>query len=503
MTSLHKRDGVSTAGQRKSQKWSLKKRMLLISGITVGVVASVFIVILSLGNWVTEARNEVPPVRETPFNGGYFAGENTPGEQPTVGEFNEYTESIRDRTKYTFLILGTDGSNTDVIMVATLDTVEFTFDIVNIPRDTMVNVSWNLRKVNSINAYMRARHRGEEDAELKAMDSTLDAFADILGFKVDYWVVVNMRAFVALVDAIGGVDFYVPSRMSYHDPFQNLHIEYSQKMYYGLSGQQSLEILRFRRFANADIGRISVQQSFLKSVAEQILAKRESLDLVNMATIFLNHVVTDIPLNHLVWFGERFLQLEPDNINFHVMPGDPNDSVGGNSYVTIYVDEWLELINEVLNPFFIERTLDDVSILTRGPDRRLYVTDGNWLGSSDWGASSMGSGTQGSTEPSGLVTNSGDSTQGGSSNSPNTETGDDPLNNDDNPLIGDDDPIGDGEDQQDNIGDPLDGDDIPLGDGDTPLDETPDNSPGSEPPIDDGADDGPDDYTSEAEAPQG
>jgi hypothetical protein len=72
-----------------------------------------------------------------------------------------------------------------------------------------------------------------------------------------------------------------------------------------------------------------------------------------------------------------------------MMPG-AIDYVGRQSYVTVLVDEWLEVINNKLNPFDRDIEFDDLSILTRGADRRLFVTDGNWQGDSTWGSSSLG-----------------------------------------------------------------------------------------------------------------
>jgi hypothetical protein len=161
-------------------------------------------------------------------------------------------------------------------------------------------------------------------------------------------------------------------------------------MHRGLTGQQALEILRFRRYASGDIARISNQQGFLKAAAEQILAKRNSINVIDLANTFLGNVKTNLPLNKLIWLGKEFLKMEADNVSFMTLPGNYVDSVDGTSYVSIFVEPWLEMVNTYLNPFSVEITDQDVSILTRGADRKLYVTDGNRLGNSSWGASSRG-----------------------------------------------------------------------------------------------------------------
>jgi len=324
----------------------------------------------------------------------------------------------RNRDKYTFLVLAWDDgeANTDVIMVVSFDTVDKSVNVVNIPRDTVVNVEWAVKKANSILPYMRMKFKGTTDASKKeeeAMKETVGRFADLLGFEVDFWVTVNMKGFAALVDAIGGVDFDVPVNMEYHDTDGKLHISYRKGMNRGLSGKQALEILRFRSYSGADIARINTQQLFLTAAIEQILAKKSSLNVTNLADAFFKNVRTSIPLNNLAWFGLRFLELSSENISFDVLPGNTLDSVAGTSYVTVYVDEWLEIVNTQLSPFSAEITPSDVSILTRGANNKFIVTDGNWIASQNWGAGSRGPSQSGGGTSSSTGSNTGGGSKGG------------------------------------------------------------------------------------------
>jgi len=326
-----------------------------------------------------------------------------------------------------------EGSNSDVIMSATFDTNNRTLNVVSIPRDTLVNVSWNLKLANSIYPVLHNTFRSETDREKReelVMAGSVERFASILGYNVDFWVTINMRGFAALIDAIGGVDFEVPVNMNYHDPYQDLHINYSRGMHRGLTGRQSLEILRFRGYASADIQRINTQQLFLTAAVEQILAKRSSINVSSLASIFLNHVRTDIPLTSLVWFGLRFLELEAENVRFAQVPGNNIDFVtiqgASQGYVTIYIEEWLEMLNEMLNPLANDLVAEDLSILTRGAGRRLYVTDGNWAGDPTWGSASRGPSPNATSGSSGGSSSSGGANaSGGSGNSSSSGSSDD------------------------------------------------------------------------------
>ena len=368
--------------KKAKKKWSGKKKALTVIGIVFAVLIAAAAAVYF---FVDTALNTRPSVREHRKGEGRLtptdpANPLLPGTiiDNIVGGGNRDLE--RNPYQYTFLLLAADdgNGNTDVIMAVSLDTEKHTLEVVNIPRDTLTNVSWSNKKANQIYANMR-QSNGWDDINA-GMDATVGKFADILGFETDYWCLVDMRAFRELIAAIGGVDFNIPRSMNYDDNDAGLHIHFSPGMQH-LDAQQALELVRFRSYGNADIGRIGMQQEFLMSAARQILDKKDSMNLRKLAEIALLYLKTNLTLSDLIWFGGEFMKLNADSIHFSLMPHSP---YGEN--VTINVDEWLALVNEKLNPFTDDITPADVSILTRGPDGSLCVTDENWQGGFKSGA---------------------------------------------------------------------------------------------------------------------
>ncbi|MDR0445538.1 MAG: LCP family protein [Oscillospiraceae bacterium] len=375
---------VITKGQH------LKKPEKKPLALTVKIVIFVAALVLALGIAVLaliKHGGQAPEVKHAPTTPHAPLQGGDPSAQPTDDpDSTPPTDAVRDKNKFTFAVFGTDegGGNTDVIMIATLDTKQNTLNVVNIPRDTLVNVSWSIKKVNSLYAYMK----GPEGAVTK--------LADILGYEVDFYAVVNLKAFEAVVDAIGGVDFNVPRNMNYDDPAQNLSIHISKGQQH-LSGKDALGVVRFRRgnnntgYASGDIGRIETQQQFLSAAAEQILAKKSSINVTSIANIFLKYVKTNLELSELIWFSKELFKLDAAGVSFTTLPGNYIDSINGDSYVTIYLNEWMELINDKLNPFSTPITLKNLSIYTRDSSDKLYVTDGHYEGNESWGRRSSGS----------------------------------------------------------------------------------------------------------------
>ena len=135
-----------------------------------------------------------------------------------------------------------------------------------------------------------------------------------------------------------------------------------------------------------DIKRIRVQQDFLKAAIKQILENAGSMNISTLVDIFLNDVDTDLTNGNCVWLAQEFFKMNMDDIEFMMMPGNYNDSVYGGSYVTIYLDDWLEMINTYLDPFYEKITLADQNILTRNLDTgRIYSTSGVYAGDESWG----------------------------------------------------------------------------------------------------------------------
>ena len=288
-----------------------------------------------------------------------------------------------------FLLFGIDDhGNTDVIMLVAFDTEKHTIEAVSIPRDTMVNVSWDIRKANSIHAYMRNRYRSESDRNTrneKVAEATIEHFRDFIGFHADYIITVNFNAFKRLIDAVGPISYNVVAPVN----VDGVRVSAGQQR---LNGTQALAVMRSRNtYANHAIGRDYAQQEFLKAVAAAVFnANWSASKVADMVKVFYDNVTTNIPFNLLVGFGREFMRVDKDNINFSMMPG-AIDSARGNSYITVLVPEWLELINEKFNPFSRDITFHDLSILTRDPEtRRLYVTNGEWQGSSSWASGSLG-----------------------------------------------------------------------------------------------------------------
>ncbi|MEA4814401.1 Polyisoprenyl-teichoic acid--peptidoglycan teichoic acid transferase TagV [bioreactor metagenome] len=270
---------------------------------------------------------------------------------------DEESVSGRKEDFYTVLLCGTDDGNggTDTIMLMGVDVKNGDINVVSVPRDTLVDVSWNTKKINST----------YNNGGIDKLESELE---ETLGIPVDYYVKVDLKGFVKLVDKIGGVYFDVPINMDYDDPTQDLHIHVN-KGYQKLDGDTAIGVVRFRHnndgtgYGTEDVGRIETQHAFLAAVAEQTLKVSNLSKIGSFAQIFSDYVDSDLSVGNMIWFGKQAVNMGSDNIHFSTLPGDPNGKYMGRYYYILDPAETVTMVNETINPYKADLTVDDTHII--------------------------------------------------------------------------------------------------------------------------------------------
>jgi LCP family protein required for cell wall assembly len=285
---------------------------------------------------------------------------------------------------YTVLILGRDtggGGNTDTMLLASYNITDQKATVMSIPRDTMVNVSWDIKRINSVYNY----YGGEK----KGINALYREISQLVGFQPDYQVVVEWDAVGEIVDAMGGVYFDVPRNMNYDDPIQNLHIHQS-KGYRLLSGDDAMQVIRWRHdnsmkygYADGDLGRIKTQQAFLKAVVKQLLQLKNITKINQFAKVFQDNVETDLSFSNMCWFGQQAVLggLSVDNVEFVTMPNTPASCWSRvyhnyQSYVAPDAEKLLALVNDELSPFVERFTLSDLDIMSVNQDGSISSSTG-------------------------------------------------------------------------------------------------------------------------------
>ena len=386
---------AENVGKRLEQKESKQKKAKKPSRLTKGqkwllavaiVLAVVLVAVVALDGLFVKP--------DLPGNGS-----NADGTQ--AGDGIDYGDGVQPRVSgerkskdyYTVLILGRDtggGGNTDTMLLASYDVTNQKATVMSIPRDTMVNVPWDIKRINSVYNYYGGGEKG-----IKALYKEI---SQLVGFEPDYQVIVEWEAVGKIVDAMGGVYFDVPRDMNYEDPVQDLSI-HQTKGYRLLSGDDAMQVLRYRHdnrkngkmlgYPDGDLGRIKTQQGLLKAMIEQLMSLKNITKVNEFIKVFNENVETDLSFQNMLWFAKQaFLgnssgaKLDTAQVNFVTMP-NKNVSCWSRvyhsyqSYVTPNAQELLELVNNELSPFVEPSTMSDLDIMSVNSDGSVSSTTGH------------------------------------------------------------------------------------------------------------------------------
>lgn len=276
---------------------------------------------------------------------------------------------------YTFLIIGRDtvgGGNTDTMLLTAYDVKNQALNVMSLPRDTMINVPWDVKKLNSVyNQYK------DPDEGIAALDKEV---AELVGFVPDYQVVVEWDAVGALVDAVGGVSFDVPCKMykETEDVIINLKKGVQQ-----LDGKKAMQLVRYRDYPKGDLDRVKVQQDLIKAILEKCLSFQSVTRIGELAKVFTENVKVNLETREIVWFAKQAILggLSPDAMYLCTMPWNFADAWSRQqhaelSYVVPKTEELVALINERFNPYIDPLQSNELDIMSVDKNGKISSSTG-------------------------------------------------------------------------------------------------------------------------------
>lgn len=234
----------------------------------------------------------------------------------------------------TILLLGLDSReatrtrNTDVIMAIALNPSQKKGTLVSIPRDMAMKPSGY--KQNKANAFYAAALRygkdkpGGPEALVKSM------FGELLGVPVDYLVIVNFKAFEAVVDALGGIEVEVDMDMCYIDDADGTRIML-KKGRQTLGGKEALDFVRYRQSTakcgehrtkpSSDLERNRRQQQVVRAVLDKAVSLGGLARLTGLLKAIGDNVQTDIPKNRLLELMATYATLSSGDLESIALEG--------------------------------------------------------------------------------------------------------------------------------------------------------------------------------------
>ena len=263
------------------------------------------------------------------------------------------------------LLLGGDGGKgrtsirTDTIILASIDPQTGHTALFSVPRNMaqvpLPDEIWDCQCFPGIiNALWRwaddrpGRFPGYDDP---GADVLKLAIGELTGLDVHYYAMINLVGFIDLVDAIGGIDITVPTRVrdEYTGPDGVNQIIDLQPGEYHFDGYQTLGYVRVRK-ATSDYNRMGRQRCVLRAIVKQADPLTVIRAFPAIATVLKNNLFTDIPLEQL----PDFIELVPviageDIVSVRFVPDRFTGPRTPDRYPTPDLDEIRTVVREVIS----------------------------------------------------------------------------------------------------------------------------------------------------------
>ena len=219
----------------------------------------------------------------------------------------EFDSLFSSKDSVTFLLVGNHEKNTDTMILVHADKISGKAYMIGIPRD----LYWKGRKINSIYLNYGAEQFKKE-------------LSDITGLDITHYIVVDMYAFIDIVNILGGIEVTLEEDLV--DPTYRIREngEWSTLNYpkgsYNLNGVEALRVARSRHGSN-DFDRSKRQQMIIEAflnriqnfgisdvnkVYEMMQALFEYIDtdftLVEMMSLYNNYSDVELAGKHVLSF---------------------------------------------------------------------------------------------------------------------------------------------------------------------------------------------------------
>ena len=227
---------------------------------------------------------------------------------------------------FTILLMGVDSTddniknssyNGDALMVLTYNPNTYTTTILSIPRDSYVNISCMNNRKNKIT------HSAWYDEEC-IIDTTNNTF----NINIDYYVKINFKGLVNLVDNLGGIEVEVPYSFCESDSNRlwGSNTVYVKEGLQLLDGEQALALARNRHpwkefcdsewtnYYSSDIIRGQNQQLVLTELLNKIKDIKSISKLEEILDIIKDNTITNLTTNNILSFYNTSKDL--DKIKF-------------------------------------------------------------------------------------------------------------------------------------------------------------------------------------------
>lgn len=252
-------------------------------------------------------------------------------------ELSNHQEGHTDEKN--ILLLGKNGGNTDTIILANINISNKKVTLISIPRDLWIDSV----KINSFYARF-------------GINFLIEKIEKITNKKISYYVLVDMSAFIEIIDEIGGIDYNFEKPLI--DPSyktDNGTLYFSKGMHH-LNGKEALRVARSRN-TTSDFHRSARQQKILFYAKNKLEKELSIKNIYKLSNIIMEKIETNITIKSaidLYWISKNF-DFRYDNVisTGNILNSKMTKTGSGKIYILLpEKNDWSlipKYINKIIN----------------------------------------------------------------------------------------------------------------------------------------------------------
>lgn len=253
-------------------------------------------------------------------------------------------ESATGSPLVNFLIVSVDNNESTMMILASVDMTNKNVSLLSIPRDTYISGNYEEPKLRYVYSSAEESGRGIQALKEKARE--------MVGFKPDYYLVLDEDSVNQIFDIIGDISFDVPTSPSYTD------LDSGEQH---INGQSAMQLFSCRNnYTRIETDSTAVQRDLLVRMLTALFAQTDSFK--ENADLISESMDTDLNANQLAYMAYYLSDLNPNSIVSEVLPGEIIEvEEDGRDYFQINLEEAARILNEHFNPLDSELTIYDLN----------------------------------------------------------------------------------------------------------------------------------------------
>ena len=247
----------------------------------------------------------------------------------------------------TLLLMGSDKRDDDstwridVIMIAVIDHRAKKVDLISVPRDLFIE-NPPLESPNKINTF---DYWGEQVTPGGGPAVMKQIVLDNFGVRINNYARVRFTGFVQTVDALGGIDLYVPCPLYDVIPEENLYLSLRPGTH-TLDGTQALAYVRSRA-QGGDLSRVERQQQVLIALRQKFKTRNMVPQIPGLYKTLRNTVDTDVGILDAINLARLGYNLNFDAIRVLTLRPPDHMETGWAYGMQVWLPDWERIRSDI------------------------------------------------------------------------------------------------------------------------------------------------------------